>query len=145
MVSAFGTQFGPRMGLSRHDDGAAADHAPARPDKTGANHAMALATTLDARAEWGVDQVLFAADGRMSETGASDVLLLVHVVRPMPRVRPAAPPSDAGRPAGRGPPGGHLSRIWVDSRTKARSVQHDAVPLAALPYQAAGRTEEGSA
>lgn len=44
--------------------------------KTGANYAMALSTTLDARAQWGVDQVLFAADGRVSETGASNVLLL---------------------------------------------------------------------
>ena len=44
--------------------------------KTGANYAMALATTLQARTTWGVDQVLFAADGRVSETGASNVLLL---------------------------------------------------------------------
>ena len=44
--------------------------------KTGANYAMALGITLDAKAELGIDQVLFAPDGDVQETGASNFLLL---------------------------------------------------------------------
>jgi branched-chain amino acid aminotransferase len=44
--------------------------------KSGANYAMALGPTLDAKAEHGVDQVLFAPDGKVTETGAANLLLL---------------------------------------------------------------------
>ena len=44
--------------------------------KTGANYAMALGITLDAKAELGVDQVLFAPHGDVQETGASNFLLI---------------------------------------------------------------------
>jgi branched-chain amino acid aminotransferase len=44
--------------------------------KTGANYAMALGVTRRARAEHGVDQVLFAPDGDIQETGAANFLLL---------------------------------------------------------------------
>ena len=44
--------------------------------KTGANYAMALGITLDAKAELGVDQVLFAPNGDVQETGASNFLLI---------------------------------------------------------------------
>lgn len=44
--------------------------------KTGANYAMALRTTRQANAEVGADQVLFAPDGRVEETGASNFLLI---------------------------------------------------------------------
>lgn len=44
--------------------------------KTGANYAMALGTTRRANQELGADQVLFAPDGRVEETGASNFLLL---------------------------------------------------------------------
>lgn len=44
--------------------------------KTGANYAMALGITLDAKAELGIDQVLFAPHGDVQETGASNFLLL---------------------------------------------------------------------
>lgn len=52
--------------------------------KAGANYVMALGPTLDARREWGVDQVLFCPDGVVGETGASNVLLLTgdRVVTP---------------------------------------------------------------
>lgn len=44
--------------------------------KTGANYAMALATIERARTLHDADQVLFAADGILQETGASNVVLL---------------------------------------------------------------------
>ncbi|MBT8208788.1 MAG: branched-chain-amino-acid transaminase [Acidimicrobiia bacterium] len=44
--------------------------------KTGANYAMALGITLDAKEELGIDQVLFAPNGDVQETGASNFLLL---------------------------------------------------------------------
>lgn len=44
--------------------------------KTGANYAMALGPTLDAKAAHGVDQVLFAPDGKVTETGAANLLLI---------------------------------------------------------------------
>jgi branched-chain amino acid aminotransferase len=44
--------------------------------KTGANYAMALAPIMAAREQWAADQVLFAPDGVVQETGASNVLLL---------------------------------------------------------------------
>ncbi len=44
--------------------------------KTGANYAMALGVTMEARAAHDVAQVLFAPDGVVQETGASNVLLL---------------------------------------------------------------------
>lgn len=44
--------------------------------KTGANYAMALGLTRQARREHDVDQVLFAPDGTVQETGAANVLLL---------------------------------------------------------------------
>lgn len=44
--------------------------------KTGANYAMALGVTMEARSRFGTAQVLFAADGVIQETGASNVLLL---------------------------------------------------------------------
>jgi branched-chain amino acid aminotransferase len=44
--------------------------------KTGANYAMALGITLDAKDELGIDQVLFAPHGDVQETGASNFLLL---------------------------------------------------------------------
>lgn len=52
--------------------------------KSGANYAMALGPTLDAKADHGVDQVLFAPDGKVTETGAANLLLIDgdHVVTP---------------------------------------------------------------
>ena len=44
--------------------------------KTGGNYAAALGPTLDAKAEFGVDQVLFCPDGDVQETGASNFLLI---------------------------------------------------------------------
>ncbi|MTV24203.1 branched-chain-amino-acid transaminase [Nitriliruptoraceae bacterium ZYF776] len=44
--------------------------------KTGANYAMALGPTLARKAEHGVDQILFAPDGQVQETGAANALLL---------------------------------------------------------------------
>lgn len=44
--------------------------------KTGANYAMALGPTLRAAAEVGADQILFAPDGQVEETGASNFLLI---------------------------------------------------------------------
>lgn len=44
--------------------------------KTGANYAMALAVTLRAGQEHGADQVLFAPDGDVQETGAANFLLI---------------------------------------------------------------------
>ncbi len=44
--------------------------------KAGANYAMALGPTLAAGEEFGVDQILFAPDGWVQETGASNFLLL---------------------------------------------------------------------
>lgn len=44
--------------------------------KTGANYAMALGPTLAAKAELGVDQILFATGGTVTETGAANMLLL---------------------------------------------------------------------
>jgi branched-chain amino acid aminotransferase len=52
--------------------------------KTGANYAMALGVTMEAKRDQGVAQVLFAPGGVVQETGASNVLLLdhQHVVTP---------------------------------------------------------------
>lgn len=52
--------------------------------KTGANYAMALGITMEARARHDVAQVLFAPGGRVQETGASNVLLIdgEHVLTP---------------------------------------------------------------
>lgn len=44
--------------------------------KTGANYAMALGVTMEAKRDYGVAQVLFAPGGEVQETGASNVLLL---------------------------------------------------------------------
>jgi branched-chain amino acid aminotransferase len=44
--------------------------------KTGANYVMALGTALDAAEQFGADQVLFAPDGRVEETGASNIVLV---------------------------------------------------------------------
>ena len=44
--------------------------------KSGANYAMALGTTRRATADLGADQVLFAPEGRVEETGASNFVLL---------------------------------------------------------------------
>ncbi len=44
--------------------------------KSGANYAMALGPTLDAKAEHQVDQVLFATDGDTTETGAANFFLI---------------------------------------------------------------------
>jgi branched-chain amino acid aminotransferase len=44
--------------------------------KSGANYAMALGVIRRARAEHGADQVLFAPDGDVQETGAANFLLL---------------------------------------------------------------------
>ena len=44
--------------------------------KSGANYAMALGPTLDAKAAHGVDQVLFAPDGKVTETGAANLVLV---------------------------------------------------------------------
>lgn len=44
--------------------------------KAGANYLMALPVTLQAKAEHGVDQVLFAPGGDVQETGAANFLLL---------------------------------------------------------------------
>lgn len=44
--------------------------------KTGANYAMALGVTMEAREKHDVAQVLFAPGGILQETGASNVLLL---------------------------------------------------------------------
>lgn len=44
--------------------------------KSGANYAMALRPTLDAKAALGVDQVLFCPGGEVQETGASNFVLI---------------------------------------------------------------------
>jgi len=44
--------------------------------KTGGNYAAALGPTLDAREQYGVDQVLFCPEGDVQETGLSNFLLL---------------------------------------------------------------------
>lgn len=44
--------------------------------KAGANYASALRTVIAARQDFGADQVLFAPDGWVEETGASNFLLL---------------------------------------------------------------------
>jgi branched-chain amino acid aminotransferase len=44
--------------------------------KTGGNYAAALGPTLAAKAEFGVDQVLFCPDGDVQETGAANFLLI---------------------------------------------------------------------
>jgi branched-chain amino acid aminotransferase len=44
--------------------------------KTGGNYAAALGPTLDAKAKYGVDQVLFCPQGDVQETGAANFLLL---------------------------------------------------------------------
>ena len=44
--------------------------------KTGGNYAAALGPTLDAKAEYGVDQVLFCPDGDVQETGAANFMLI---------------------------------------------------------------------
>lgn len=44
--------------------------------KTGGNYAAALGPTLEAKAEYGVDQVLFCPNGDVQETGAANFLLL---------------------------------------------------------------------
>lgn len=44
--------------------------------KTGGNYAAALGPTLEARKQYGVDQVLFCPGGAVQETGAANFLLL---------------------------------------------------------------------
>lgn len=44
--------------------------------KTGGNYAAALGPTLEAKAEFGVDQVLFCPNGDVQETGAANFLLI---------------------------------------------------------------------
>ncbi|MEX2280292.1 MAG: branched-chain-amino-acid transaminase [Acidimicrobiia bacterium] len=44
--------------------------------KSGANYVMALGITMDRRAEYGIDQVLFAPGGDVQETGASNFMLI---------------------------------------------------------------------
>ncbi|MEM7096217.1 MAG: branched-chain-amino-acid transaminase [Actinomycetota bacterium] len=44
--------------------------------KSGANYVMALGPTLDAKADHGVDQVLFATDGDATETGAANFFMI---------------------------------------------------------------------
>jgi branched-chain amino acid aminotransferase len=44
--------------------------------KTGGNYAAALGPTLDAKAAYGVDQVLFCPGGDVQETGAANFLLI---------------------------------------------------------------------
>jgi branched-chain amino acid aminotransferase len=44
--------------------------------KTGGNYAAALGPTLDAKAEFGVDQVLFCPGGNVQETGAANFMLI---------------------------------------------------------------------
>ncbi len=44
--------------------------------KTGGNYAAALGPTLEAKAEHGVDQVLFCPNGDVQETGAANFLLI---------------------------------------------------------------------
>lgn len=44
--------------------------------KTGGNYAAALGPTLDAKEQYGIDQVLFCPNGDVQETGASNFLLI---------------------------------------------------------------------
>ena len=44
--------------------------------KTGGNYAAALGPTLDAKQQYGIDQVLFCPNGDVQETGASNFLLI---------------------------------------------------------------------
>ena len=44
--------------------------------KSGANYVMALGVTMEAKKELGVDQVLFAPDGHVQETGAANFMLI---------------------------------------------------------------------
>lgn len=58
------------------DDQRARSTAQLGSTKTGGNYAAALGPTLDAKAEFGADQVLFCPDGDVQETGAANFLLL---------------------------------------------------------------------
>jgi len=44
--------------------------------KSGANYVMALGPTLQAKAEYGVDQILFATNGDITETGAANFFMV---------------------------------------------------------------------
>jgi branched-chain amino acid aminotransferase len=44
--------------------------------KSGANYVMALGPTMRAKREVGADQVLFAPDGKIQETGAANFLMI---------------------------------------------------------------------
>ena len=44
--------------------------------KSGANYVMALGPTLEAKAEHNVDQILFATDGDITETGAANFFMI---------------------------------------------------------------------
>ena len=44
--------------------------------KSGANYVMALGPTLEAKAKYGVDQILFATDGDITETGAANFFMV---------------------------------------------------------------------
>ncbi len=44
--------------------------------KTGGNYAAALGPTLDAKAQYGADQILFCPDGDVQETGAANFMLI---------------------------------------------------------------------
>lgn len=44
--------------------------------KSGANYVMALGPTMKAKKELGIDQVLFAPDGQIQETGAANFLMI---------------------------------------------------------------------
>ena len=44
--------------------------------KTGANYAAALGPTMDARNQYGIDQILFCPGGDVQETGASNFILI---------------------------------------------------------------------
>ena len=44
--------------------------------KSGANYVMALGITMDRRDQYGIDQVLFAPDGQVQETGAANFMLI---------------------------------------------------------------------
>ena len=44
--------------------------------KSGANYVMALGPTMKAKKELGVDQVLFAPDGKIQETGAANFMMI---------------------------------------------------------------------
>ena len=78
LASPVGDYFtgGPRPLKLPVDDTRARSTEQLGSTKTGGNYAAALGPTLDAKAQYGVDQVLFCPNGDVQETGASNFMLV---------------------------------------------------------------------